>query len=285
MVGVEACPDPVFIIGSPRSGTSILAWSLAQHSRLWTSAESDFLYHLFGRGEADTAYRKARDRPDGSWLAKQGVSRADFLRHLGLGINALFTSRSRGKRWVDQSPTYTLMAPTLADMFPGASFLHALRDGRRVVHSMTRSGFAAHWAKDFGEACRAWVHFVRLSLDFAQKYPDRCLVVSNEALAARAPEAFAEIFAFLQVPYEDGPAHFLRTNRINSSFEPAAPAAAGAPPAPGQDPWAGWTPDQKAIFRDLAGPTLVRLGMAAEGDLGPDRGPVAPDSYGRREAP
>lgn len=30
----------IFVLGCPRSGTSVLAWALAQHEHFWTSAES-----------------------------------------------------------------------------------------------------------------------------------------------------------------------------------------------------------------------------------------------------
>src|SRR6266487_3057314 len=127
--------DPIFIIGSPRSGTTILAWSLAQHSQLWTSDESQILWDLFGDGRLNKNYQR-EGRPDGSWLRKQGIEKAEFLEFLGLGLNALFTSRSEGKRWIDQTPFYTLMVDDLVSLFPGAFFIHILRDGRAVVNSM-----------------------------------------------------------------------------------------------------------------------------------------------------
>ena len=48
----------------------------------------------------------------------------------------LLTRTSNGRRWIDQTPANTLVVDRLAEMFPGARFLHILRDGRRVVHSM-----------------------------------------------------------------------------------------------------------------------------------------------------
>lgn len=45
---LKICPDPVFVIGVPRSGTTIVAWALAQHTRFWTSEESQFMWDLFG---------------------------------------------------------------------------------------------------------------------------------------------------------------------------------------------------------------------------------------------
>src|SRR5258708_38213495 len=98
----QICPNPVFIIGSPRSGTSVLAWSLAEHSQLWTSGESHILSYLYGSGQVDQALRKAMDIPN-NWFQEEGVQRSELLASLGLGLNALFTSRSQNKRWVDQT--------------------------------------------------------------------------------------------------------------------------------------------------------------------------------------
>jgi hypothetical protein len=50
---------PICIIGSPRSGTSVLVWSLAQHSQLWASSESDNLYALYGPNEVRRIYERA----------------------------------------------------------------------------------------------------------------------------------------------------------------------------------------------------------------------------------
>ena len=78
----------------------------------------------------------ARVLGKGAWLTHQQVDRAELLRNLGLGVNALYTSRSGDKRWLDHTPTNTLAIDLLGELFPGAVFLHMLRDGRQVVSSM-----------------------------------------------------------------------------------------------------------------------------------------------------
>ena len=113
------CSNPIFIIGSPRSGTTALARSLAQHSQLWTSEESDILFHLFGNQQAEKAFKEATDTTANRWLKTQQVDKKEFLAFLGLGLNALFTSRSQGKRWVDHTPIYAVIGDVLADLFPG----------------------------------------------------------------------------------------------------------------------------------------------------------------------
>ena len=62
----ELCESPVFIIGSPRSGTSILAWALAHHSQFTTGYETDLLYELTDEQKLEAVYRKAAAQPDSS---------------------------------------------------------------------------------------------------------------------------------------------------------------------------------------------------------------------------
>jgi hypothetical protein len=275
------CEHPVFVVGSPRSGTSILPWSLARHSAFWTSRESDLLFNLFGRrfpGEhrphLEEVFHQTRDRPEGTWLKENRVELPELLAYLGLGLNALFTSRSHPRRWVDQAPVNTLMLDSLSLLFPGALFLHILRDGRRVVHSMLHfvnrlpagmreamieHGTFPNWAAGATEAARNWRFFVQTARDFEARHPERCLTVVNEELSANPQEGFRRILAFLGAPYEDAPAEYFRTHRINSSFEGTA--------QPGKEPWIDWPQEQRAAFCDKAGALLVQLGFATAEEL------------------
>lgn len=278
----DVCPSPVFIIGSPRSGTSILAWSLATHSELWTSAESDILFYLFGEGRFEEAFNRTMARPDNAWLRQEGVDQAELLMHVGLGLNALFTSRSGGKRWIDQTPVYTLITDLLAEMFPGAYFLHIIRDGRWVVHSMINMASAfpnattfeemrkaerlPPWATDFRDACRTWSQFVTRANAFTMHHPDRALTVVNERLVADPVRGFREILTFLGAGYEDGPSRFFSSNRINSSFARDYKGSITGPEI--MSPWESWTVDQRLTFLEESGQTLVDLGFVAEGELG-----------------
>lgn len=70
------------------------------------------------------------ERPTPSWFRTNSVTGDEFIESIGFGINALITSRSGGRRWVDQTPHYTPVAALLARLFPGAKFLLIERDGR-----------------------------------------------------------------------------------------------------------------------------------------------------------
>jgi hypothetical protein len=279
---VEVCDRPVFIIGSPRSGTSILAWSLAHHAQFWTSRECHAYFELFGGSRAEKAF--AADSGPDSWFAEEGVSVYEYLISLGLGISALFTKRSGGLRWIDQTPANTYMVNTWREMFPNARFLHILRDPRRVVWSMMNFGGPLSsedraekiaskalpaWSANFESACETWRDTVTVAMDFCSRDAERGMTVRLEDLVADPRKEFAEIFAFLDVDEQQEPAGFFASSRINSSF---APDRWGSPDLPAltspdgdrgwRDSWEHWTDEQRAIFAREIGPVFERWGLS-----------------------
>jgi hypothetical protein len=269
------CPDPVFVIGAPRSGTTALGKALGRHSRFYAGDETLFLVDLFGNGRAEAVFERWAGRPSSSWLRREQVSRERFLEALGLGINALFTAGSDGLRWVDHSPGNTLMAETVTGLFPGAAFLHILRDGREVVNSMinvsrTLAGdqaermrqaeFLPDWAIDFRAACDAWRSHVRAAEEFRRGHPDRCVVVRHRELERNPAATMAAVLGFLDAPFEERPVAFLSRHRFNSSF--LRPQAHHHADYRRPDPLAEWTDEQQAIFAEVCGADMEALGLA-----------------------
>ena len=237
------------------------------------------LYELFGEGHAEKAYAVATARPDGTdWLTKQAVARSEFLGYLGLGLNALVTSRAGNRRWIDQTPRNTFFLHVLADLFPDAQFLHMLRDGRRVANSMVHFGRTLgpnlrafidaervpDWVEDFRIACRRWQEATGAAMDFCAQHPERCLTVVNENLVSEPERGFQRIQDFLGVPRENAPQQYFRSNRINSSFQPDRQESITRQSFP--NPWDKWSEDQRSIFTEEAASTLVRYTEMAENE-------------------
>jgi len=265
------CASPIFVIGSPRSGTTALPRALARHSGLWTSHESYVLHRLYGDGRAARAWRGDAERQQSpSWLKTQGVSRKEFLGFVGAGLNALYSSRSGGRRWIDQTPLNTVMVDDLADLFPGAQVVHMVRDGRHVVHTMSHfldkfegrpaaRRYVPAWATDFGEACRTWRRWTETASEFCRRHPDRATTVVNEALIAAPREGFGELFRFLGVPWEEGPISAFTSTRVNSSFANQDVGAVRAAPT--------WDARRREIFVEEAGELMVSLDLVEAADL------------------
>lgn len=265
MAEITVCRDPVFVIGAPRSGTSVLAWAIAQHEGFWTAGETDYLYALFGQGRLNRMWLDCGAGTDRNWLARNGFDRGRFAEALGLGLSALMSAKANGRRWVDQTPTYTTMLTELAQIFPEARFVHIMRDGRSVVHSMINSQMPSTWATDFRDACRTWSWYVEKAAAFGSAAPDRYLAVPYELLDEDPDELFRRIFTFLDARESEAPAAFVRTTRINSSYQPDGPAD-GAYLGP-TSPWWEWSEDQRETFVAEAGKSFVTHRFGSEADL------------------
>jgi|GEM_PF-2886823 len=252
------CHDPIFVVASPRSGTSQLAFSLARHSQNWVSRESHFLHYLAKLAKDIHALGTEWNAVSYTWwLAKEGVTAEELLRFIGHGINALFTNRSGGLRWIDHTPGYAIIMRDLAVAFPGARFIHIVRDGRDVVNSMIHSdhhrNVGCDWALDFRAACKTWAAHVEAALRYEDTEPRRVLRVYFESVSTGNDEEFKRIHDFLELPYEEATTRlFKEGKRLNSSFS-----------AKERDRmrWQNsWTDEQRALFGRICGPLLVRLG-------------------------
>ena len=253
----------VFVLGCPRSGTSVFSWALAQHPNFWTSAESDYLLELFGGGHLHSAYRRAFERKDGGWLKKENVRFSEFAEKLGIGVEALFISRSNGSRWIDATPGYTLMIAEMMRLFPAASFLHILRDGRAVVNSMVSSGFETDWASDFGLACRTWVHYAQLGHEAVGAHSQRMLEIRHDELTAEPRRQLNRVFEFLGEQPCERSIELISTKRINSSYGNVGSQdirSAKDPTTAPVRPWLAWSTEQKDAFAAIAGETMSKFG-------------------------
>ncbi len=249
-----SAPDQVFIIGSPRSGTSILHWSLLKHPAFWGSEESDFLIPLVNalRHSYDFGTRFG----DHAWLVKERVDFDEFSAAIGKGIDTLFASRAGGRRWVDQTPAYTLIAEDLARMFPAARFLYIVRDGRKVVESMRRM-----WQWDTEQAARQWVKHNTAALNLEAAHPRRVKRIYYEKLITDPSDQLSKIFAFLGV--DDYPAAknlIVKKQPINAT-----------PGCEGESRWeklkirpAEWPAEERDIFQREAGEVMHLLGYRTD---------------------
>src|SRR6266704_434089 len=83
----EEINKPIFVVGSPRSGTSILAWCLGHHPNIFPVPESNWMGDF--AVNVAMSYQIGAARGIFSILSAMGISRDEFFSHIGRSINSL----------------------------------------------------------------------------------------------------------------------------------------------------------------------------------------------------
>lgn len=155
-------PPPIFIVGAPRSGTSLLRQMLNRHPAIAICDETHFfrlIYQKRGRkafGDLNDPANRRRLALDYLSLPptrKLGLDQAKLAERLtaeAVSYPAMFASilsfyaESEGKQRVgEKTPNHALAAETLCEWFPGAVVLHLVRDPRDVAASLMRMRFGS----------------------------------------------------------------------------------------------------------------------------------------------
>ena len=246
---------PVFVIGCPRSGTTLLGACLAAHPEAAGGEESLFLVDLW-RVLADLG-RGANRR---GWAPLAGyVGGDELIAACGQMADALLcplVARRRRARYIDHTPWYAALVPFISLLYPSACFVHLVRDGRQVVRSLGES-FAAGfgWAGDtLAERARLWTTLVSRARRAGADLPhDRYLEIRYEDLCAAPRAALGRELAFAGFAWHDDVLFPLAIAHAS----PSRPAVIGHPAEVG---WpAGWGIDERRIFTAIAGEALACL--------------------------
>jgi hypothetical protein len=242
-------PKPIFIVGSPRSGTSILTWCLGQHPDILPLEEGNWLDKF--AFELGSTYEFGSQRGDRSQLAALGISRDEFYGWFGRAIDELvlgsagsYMEHARSvarldpsqihpsfqltretlepkSRWVDGTPEYSFCICGLRKLFPEAKFIHIVRDVRSVVRSLVRFGEGGRRAvASEREAYEYWLRTTQACLLAEEALgQDRMARLRYQDLVDDPERAMDRIFDFLGEPFCRRCLEPLST-RINSSRGP-----------------------------------------------------------------
>ena len=197
---------PIFIVGAPRSGTTLLQYMLRSHPRIsLPTGESHFFVPLYRdagnygdlskhkniRLVLEAMYRQSADFLDtdlhgltfdivkltDEFHAEKRFSMQSIIAGL-FEKNAALEGKAR---WGDKTPYYVLHIPKLLEWFPNAQIIHLIRDGRDVALSL----FARRY--DFG------VYNTYFAAKYWQQY-----VETGHAYGAGLPNS-----TYLEIRYED----------------------------------------------------------------------------------
>jgi hypothetical protein len=209
---------PFFIVGSSRSGSTLLRLMLASHSRITIPSETWFLTalveefpfdKLLQEDEISSAISVMTNHytwPDMGLDAAEVRCRVAKLSGVRLRdlveIVYRWHMEVEGKsRWGDKTPAYIEIVPPLAAMFGDAKFIHLIRDGRDVAKSFQRQGWDGPWMHGY---TREWLRAAELDMKLSKtQLNERILRVLYEELVLQPEATLRGICAFIGERFED----------------------------------------------------------------------------------
>ena len=213
---IQSTINHVFIVGVPRSGTTLVRDLISRHPQVAMPQDEfqliPFLIKRFGhKAELDATdinrylsilkrssfyhHRKGdtplRDwRPTSYTLPKIITETLWYFAPGGTSSNLRFIG--------DKTPNNLLHLEPILERFPESKFIHVVRDPRDVAVSSRKA-----WKKSLIRAAHQWQRGVTAADDFSQKYPNNILTVRYEDLLADSRAELSSVCNFLDLPFDE----------------------------------------------------------------------------------
>ena len=184
-------PTPIFILGMPRSGTSLVEQIISSHSEVTGAGELDYVSRF------------------GSKLAHGDITptlqAVSEFREL---YRKKITERAQNNAFItDKMPHNFRYLPLICTAFPEAKIIHVKRNPKAVCWSNFKQFFTA---KDLGYSCdlRDTVQYFRLYHDlmchFSESYCSRIYTLDYDELTEVQESETRKLIKHLQLKWEDG---------------------------------------------------------------------------------
>jgi hypothetical protein len=212
--------EPIFIVGAPRSGTTLLSALLSSHSKIACGPETQFFNKLSSQ-ELDRAIRdnnwpkiaiklimsltlseqkvyelfKVSEKEIEEYLKDQEPSVSAMLKSLTL----LHAKKENKLRWAEKTPNHLLHLQQIREFFPQAPIIRIIRDPRDSANSMTK----LPWASDLPLAnAYLWNDWYQSS-QFFFKIDTNTLTIRYEDLVMNPQNILKSITDFIGEAYEE----------------------------------------------------------------------------------
>lgn len=178
--GIYPDRTPVFIVGLPRTGTTLAERIISSHSKVRSLGETEFMQMMIRRASGVRSVEKlTADMITGASMAEISAIGRGYLDAIAyrLGDEPLF---------IDKLPSNFLFLGFIAKAYPDVRILHVQRHPMDTCFSMYKQVFT--WAYKFSYSLdhlgRYFVAHIRLLEHWRQLLADRLVDVAYESLVA-----------------------------------------------------------------------------------------------------
>jgi hypothetical protein len=280
---------PVFVVGSARSGTTLLYHMLLSSGNFAVYRTESNAINLLEPAFGNLSRARNKRELLRAWYNSRlytlsGLDRADLEPavmadcHNGgdfLRIVMEAICRKQGvQRWADTTPEHLLCLPRIKQTIPNALVIHVIRDGRDVALSSEKLGYIRPLPWDRTRPVMAaglhWEWIVNRGRKDGQALGHDYLEVRFEELVGQPREILATVSQFIEqdLDYDRIRKAGIGTVRTPNTSFPDITAPEEFDPV---GRWrTGFSPDELACFESLVGTTLRELGYEPASALEPE---------------
>ncbi len=201
---------PVFIVGMPRSGTTLVEQILASHPDVHAAGELNHIEHLVGSLSSQTDPQPPYPQLLGAVTSADIRSMADAQERL-----IVQTAGHNASRITDKMPLNFLHLGLIALMFPNAHIVHCRRNPLDTCLSCYFQNLSGNhsYAGDLENLGHYYRQYERLMLHWYRVLPLLIHTVDYEKLVAEPETASKQMLAYLGLDWHEDCLHFHRTRR------------------------------------------------------------------------
>lgn len=197
-------PSPIFVVGQPRTGTTLVERIITSHSQVYSAGE----LRQFGM----SVRRLADYREPMRYSAKLARCAAELdCKKLGKAYMAT-TATMRGPlpRFVDKLPPNYLYIPLILKALPNAKIVHLTRNPMDACFASFKQLFADAYPHSYDQAEMARHHarYYHLMALWRERFPGRFFDIAYEDTARDLEPNARALIEFLELPWEDACLHF-----------------------------------------------------------------------------
>ncbi len=219
---ISLAQNPIFIVGFPRSGTTLLQAMLATQENICSFPETHFFSMVAKPLKTDAegyidnaslppALQKIHEQMELEFspVVVDQLARAAGARRLN--IKALFElivwqylknePEAARLRWVEKTPDHVRFLDRILPLYPDARFVHILRNPIYAIYSNKRTPLSQKrslaWLAEYWTICIAADETVRA------KYPKSIYALRYEDLAQEPAKMLAEVCHFLGIRFDE----------------------------------------------------------------------------------
>jgi hypothetical protein len=250
---------PVFIVGSMRSGSTMLRLIIDSHPHIAIGAETGFMGALL-------ANRRIPGWKHGAeWFARIGWTGEELDARLREFYGGMFLrhAQSQGKvRWGDKTPFHTSHMSEMGTVFPDAAFVGIVRHPGAVAASLHRS---FHYS--FEEAVGYWCDVNRQMLVAAEQLGDRFALCRYEDLVSDSESVLRELMPAIGEEFDDALLRHHEVQRAQGAPKLTDGSTSSRDPIDARraERWADEATDEQLALLAAAAPLAAVLGYTATG--------------------